>query len=142
MDPETFTLRKNFLEEFYKDRTKFNYFDLSIAQDDEVFLTDTQQIIFKTEVIFLKGDFNINTKEVFKLIKPLIYYLYSITSKKNFVRENLFLLVESIMIKYGFLVGNADNKVNIDININLGDMEQGDIEEGNSFLEYYDEKKN
>ena len=37
MDPETFTLRKFFLEEFYKDRTKFNYFDLSIAQDDEVF---------------------------------------------------------------------------------------------------------
>ena len=88
-------------------------------------------------VIFLKGDFNINTKKVFKLIKPLIYCLYSITSKKNFVRENLFLLVESIMIKYGFLVGNADNKVNIDININLGN-----IEEGNSFLEYYDAKKN
>ena len=137
MDPETFALRKIFLEEFYKDRLKLIYSDISIRQNGIIDLNiPGELLIFNSNIIFCEDDLNINTKEVFKLIKPLIYYLYSVTYKKKFVRENLFLFTENIIIKYKFLVDHTDNKVNIDININLGNME-----EDNNFLKYYNEKE-
>ena len=138
MDPEIVALRKNFLEEFYKDNIKLIYSDISIRQNGIINLSIPEELlIFNSNIIFYEDDLNINTKEVFKLIKPLIYYLYSITYKKKFIRENLFLFTENIIIKYKFLVGNTDNKVNIDIkNNSLANME-----EDNSFLKYYNEKE-
>ena len=105
MDPKTFALRKKILEEFYKDRLKLIYSDISIRQNGIIDLNIPRELlIFNSNIIFCEDDLNINTKEVFKLIKPLIYYLYSVTYKKKFVRENLFLFTENIIIKYKFLV--------------------------------------
>ena len=138
MESETFTLRKKFLEEFYKDRVKLVYSVISFCQDGVIDLNDPEEVLnFKTYVEFYEDDLNINTKEVYKLIKLLIYYLYSITYKKKFVRENLFLFTENIIIKYRFLTDYTTNtKINTDIHIDYFNDYEGD-----NLLEYYNEKK-
>ena len=119
MDSETFTLRKKFLEEFYKDRVKLTNSKITISQDG---FTDLDLIdymdgfSFKTCVKFIDiDDLNIDIKDVHRLIKPLIYYLYSITYKTKFLREKLLLFTERIIINYKFHVDYVTTKVNTDI---------------------------
>ena len=134
MDSETFTLRKNFLEEFYKDRVKLINSKITIHQDDNINLIDpTEGLSFKTCVKFVA----IDIKEVYKLIKPLIYYLYSVTYKMKFLREKP-LFTERIIINYKFRVDYVITKVNTDIHT---DYYNYDSVEDFSFLEYYNEKE-
>ena len=107
MEPKTFTLRKKFLEEFFKERVKLIGGIITINLNDDV-----EGCSFKTCVKFAA---NLNVKEVYKLIKPLIYYLYSITYKTMFLREKLFLFTDEIVIYYKFNANHSIITVHTDI---------------------------
>ena len=94
MDPETFTLRKKFLEDFFSGKVKLINSKITIPQDgfiDFSLMDYTEGLSFKTYAKFVDIDYldiddlNIDIKEVYKLIKPFIYYLYSVTYKKKFL---------------------------------------------------------
>ena len=138
MDPETFTLRKKFLEEFLKERVKLINNKITISQDGSVdfsLMDYTEVLYFKTRAEF--DDLNIDIKEVYKLIKPFIYYLFSVTCKKKFLQGKPF-FAEGIIIKYNFCVGCTTIKVNMDIGIDRYDYESL---VPFSFLECYNEKE-
>ena len=138
MDRETFALRKIILEEFYKNRIKLVYYDdITIEQETDInpdILTNG--IVFKTNVkVFNCNILNITTKEVYKLLKPFVYYLFSLTYKRKFVREETRLFNESINIYFSYhSITSTTISVNSEINIGFS------IEpfEDNSFLEDYD----
>ena len=133
MDPETFALRKNFLEEFLKERVKLFYANITINLNEYV-----EGCSFKTCVKFAAFRYlNINTKEVYKLIKQLIYYLYSITYKTKILREKLLLFTEGIVINYKFNANHNITTVNTDIHTN----NYSDSLEDSSFLKFYNEKE-
>ena len=91
MDPETFILRKKFLEEFYnEDRIKFlrTCRCINIKNDHLLNSLHNRDFLFETEVIF-----NLEIYHLFKnfcnLLKPFVYFLYSITYYKKFLRGHL-----------------------------------------------------
>ena len=132
MDSETFTLRKNFLKEFLKERVKLIGGNITINLVDDI-----EGCYFKTCAKFAAIHYlNINTKEVFKLIKPLIYYLYSITYKTMFLREKLLLFADEIVVCYKFNANHCTTTVHTDIHTSYSDP----LEHG-SFLEFYNEKE-
>ena len=131
MDPKTFTLRKNFLEEFFKERVKLIGGIITINLIDNI-----EGCSFKTCVKFAA---NLNVKEVYKLIKPLIYYLYSITYKTMFLREKLLLFTDEIVIYYKFNANHSIITVHTDIHTSYSNY--SDPLEDGSFLEFYNEKE-
>ena len=138
MDYETFTLRKIILEEFYKSRIKLVYYnDITIEKETDINSDVLNNgIIFKTNVkVFNRRNLNITTRDVYKLLKPFVYYLFSLTYKKKFVREKTRLFTESINIYFSYhSITSTTIFVHSDINIGFS------IEptEDNSFLEDYD----
>ena len=101
MDPETFILRKQFLEEFYnEDRIKFLRAcrRINIKNDHLLNNLHNRVFLFETEVIF-----NLEICHLFKnfcnLIKPFIYFLYSITYYKKFLRGHL-LFFNKLEVRY------------------------------------------
>ena len=72
MDPETFILRKNFLEEFYKERVNFT-FEKDILQDEYEDYID-KLLTYETNV-FYPETFNLG---FVKRIIPFIFYLNSL----------------------------------------------------------------
>ena len=111
MNSETFTMRKNLLEEFYKERTKLNINKIEIYQDSpEISINEYENnIFFKTHINFTNKEFLIS--DVYKHLKPIIYYAYSYTIKKKFFRENFILIEDDTVIKYNF--ENDNNEVYI-----------------------------
>ena len=72
MDPETFILRKNFLEEFYKERVNFT-FEKDILRDEyEGYIN--KLLIYETNVLYPET-FNLG---FVKRIIPFIFYLNSL----------------------------------------------------------------
>ena len=146
MDPETFALRKKFLEEFFSGKVKLINNKITISQDsfiDFSLMDHTEGLSFKTCVKFVDindlyiDDLNIDIKEVYKLIKPFNYYLFSVTYKKKFLREKP-LFTERIIINYKFHVDNVTTNVNTDI---ITDHYNYESLVNFSFLEYYNEKE-
>ena len=85
MDPKTFALRKKFLEEFLKERVKLNeYENLDIITTN---LFRDNKITLYSDIEFCDS-YGFNIKKVYSILKPLIYYLYSITYKRKFLREH------------------------------------------------------
>ena len=72
MDPETFILRKKFLEEFYKERVNFT-FEKDILRDEYEDYID-KLLIYETNV-FYQETFNLG---FVKRIIPFIFYLNSL----------------------------------------------------------------
>ena len=72
MDPETFILRKKFLEEFYKERVNFT-FEKDIIKDENEDYID-KLLTYETNV-FYPETFNL---EFVKRIIPFIFYLNSL----------------------------------------------------------------
>ena len=98
MDPETFIMRKKFLEEFYNiDRVNFlnackvitvENFTAHNRRFDGNFSIDTE-VYLKKEVL----------KNYCKFLKPLIYFLYSFTYREKFL-QNSILIIQNIQINY------------------------------------------
>ena len=88
MDSETFTMRKKILQDFYKERIKFNISKIQILQDNPNIniYEHINNISFKTHINFTSNKFLI--REFYKHLKPIICYAYSYTIyKKFFSRE-------------------------------------------------------
>ena len=102
MNPETFTIRKNLLEEFYKERVKFTISKIEIHQDNpEINIYEhVNDIFFKTHINFTSKKFLI--REFYNHLKPIICYAYSYTIKKKFFRENFILIEDNTIINYSF----------------------------------------
>ena len=128
------------LEEFYKNRAKPIYYnDITFEQETDI-NSDilSNGIVFRTSVkVFNRGNLNVTTKEVYKFLKPFVYYLFSLTHKKKFVREGLKLFTESINIYYSY---HSINSTTISVNSDIDVGFSNDPFEDNSFLEDYDEE--
>ena len=72
MDPETFILRKNFLEEFYKERVNFTFEKDIIKNENEDYID--KLLTYETNV-FYPETFNLG---FVKRIIPFIFYLNSL----------------------------------------------------------------
>ena len=108
MNPETFTIRKNLLEEFYKERVKFNISKIEILQDnpDINIYEHVNNIFFKTHINFTANKFLI--REFYNHLKPIICFAYSYTIRKKFINENFILMEGNTIINYSFEDDNKD----------------------------------
>ena len=90
---------------------KLNINKIEIYQDSpEININEHENnIFFKTHINFTNKEFLIS--DVYKHLKPIIYYVYSYTIKKKFFRENFILIEDDIIIKYSF--ENDNNEVYI-----------------------------
>ena len=108
MDSETFTMRKKILEEFYKERIKFNISKIEIRQDNpEINIYEhVNNIFFKTHINFTTNKFLI--REFYNHLKPIICFAYSYTIRKKFINENFILMEGNNIINYSFEDDNKD----------------------------------
>ena len=108
MNAETFTKRKNLLEEFYKERVKFTISKIEIHQDNpEINIYEhVNSIFFKTHVNFTSNKFLI--REFYKHLKPIIFYAYSYTIRRKFINEDFILTEGNSIINYGFEYDNHE----------------------------------
>ena len=108
MDAETFTERKNLLEEFYKERIKFNIYDIHILQANPCISIYEHQsnIFFKTHITFTEDRFLIG--ELYKHLKPIIYYAYSYTIRRKYIKDNFILTEDNSIINYNYEYDNNE----------------------------------
>ena len=91
MNIPTFKECKKILEDFYKERIKYNIDGINIIQLDRVIniYENGTHIYFKTFVSFKKNNFLIY--DFFKHIKPIIFYAYSYTSQRKHIKDDFIL---------------------------------------------------
>ena len=108
MNAETFTERKNLLEEFYKERMKFNIYRIDIIQaNPNINIYETMDnIFFKTHITFTEDRFLIG--EFYKHLKPIIYYAYSYTIRRKYINENFILTEDNSKINYDYEYDNSE----------------------------------
>ena len=108
MNAETFTIRKNLLEEFYKERMKFNINEIEVRQvNPDINIYDyISNIFFKTHINFTNNRFLIG--EFYNHIKPIICFAYSYTIRKKFINENFILTEDNSIINYNFEYDNNE----------------------------------
>ena len=87
----TFAECKKILEDFYKERIKFNIDDIEIYQRNRPIniYENRTNIYFDTVVFFEKNKFLIY--DFFKQIKPIIFYAYSYTSQRKHIKDDFIL---------------------------------------------------
>ena len=102
MNAGTFTERKNLLEEFYKERMKFKISKINIFQVDQDLniYENMGNIFFKTHITF--------TEDLYKNLKPIIYYAYSYTIIRKFINENFILTEDNSIINYNYEYDNNE----------------------------------
>ena len=116
MNTETFTERKNLLEEFYKKRMKFKISKIEIIQvDPDISIYGyMSDIHFKTHITFIEDRFLIS--EFYDHLKPIIYYAYSYTIRRKFINENFILTEDNSIIDYNYEYDNNELYIkNLDI---------------------------
>ena len=108
MNTETFTERKNLLEEFYKERMKFKISKIDIFQVDQDLniYENMGNIFFKTHITFTEDRFLIG--DLYKNFKPIIYYAYSYTIIRKFINENFILTEDNSIINYNYEYDNSE----------------------------------
>ena len=106
MNTKTFTERKNLLEEFYKERMNFNISKMNIFQvDPDINIYENMgNIFFKTHITFTKDRFL--TDDLYKNLKPIIYYAYSYTIIRKFINGNFILTEDNSIINYNYEYDN------------------------------------
>ena len=141
MDSEMFTMRKNFLEEFY-DQIRIRFLRVSfiyIRNDTENNIYDIEDNIFhiKSSACICNeySSIDINIKDVNKLIKPFIYYLYSVTYHKNFLHDQL-LFIDKVIIGYSYDTNHYDYYVD-----HMIEITQDTHSEANNFLKFINIEK-
>ena len=91
MNAETFTERKTKLEEFYKQRIKFNIHSIDIMQTNRRIniYEGIGDIFFKTFVSFTRD--KILICNFLKHLKPIISYAYSYTIQRKHIKDDFIL---------------------------------------------------
>ena len=108
MNAETFTGRKTKLEEFYKQRIKFNIHSIDINQaNPNINIYDyTTNIFFKTHITFTGDKFLMS--EFYKHLKPIIFYAYSYTIQRKHIEEDFILKEDNTIINYNYETDNNE----------------------------------
>ena len=108
MESETFKMRKRFLEDFFdKDRVEF------LKHGSEIFIGNFQlhntrfngTFMIDTEIIFKKPYIRSPFKNYYVFLKPLIYFLYSVTYEERFLEDSILFLNG---LKISFYNNNSD----------------------------------
>ena len=91
---------KTKLEEFYKQRIKFNIRSIDVNQaNPNINIYDfTTNIFFKTRITFTGDKFLIS--ECYKHLKPIIFYAYSYTIQKKHIKDDFILKEDNTIINY------------------------------------------
>ena len=86
---------KTKLEEFYKQRIKFNIRSIDVNQaNPNISIYDfTTNIFFKTRVTFTGDKFLMS--EFYKHLKPIIFYAYSYTIQKKHIKDDFILNIRN-----------------------------------------------
>ena len=102
MNAETFTERKNLLEEFYKQRKHFNISKIEIKQvDPDISIYSyMNDIHFRTHIKFTEDKFLIG--DLYKNLKPVISYALSYTKLKKFYNNDFLLTEDNTIINYNY----------------------------------------
>ena len=100
MNAVTFTERKTKLEEFYKQRIKFNIHSIDIIQaNPRINIYEyTTNIFFKTHITFTEDKFLMS--EFYKHLKPIIFFAYSYTIQRKRVKDDFILKELNSIINY------------------------------------------
>ena len=108
MNAETFTERKNLMEDFFKERMKFKIYKIDIHQaNPNINIYETMDnIFFKTHITFTEDRFLIG--EFYKHLKPIIYYAYSYTIRRKYINENFILTEDNSKINYNYEYDNSE----------------------------------
>ena len=102
MESETFKMRKLFLEDFFnKDRVEF------LKHGSEIFIGNFQlhntrfngTFMIDTEIFFKKPYIRSPFKNYYVFLKPLIYFLYSVTYQEKFLEDSI-LFLNGLKISY------------------------------------------
>ena len=111
MNAETFTERKTKLEEFYKQRIKFNIRLIDIMQANTIINIheNTTNVYFKTSVYFTGDKFLICN--FFKHLKPIISYAYSYTNQRKHIKDDFILKERSSLIKFKYELVNNEHYI-------------------------------
>ena len=102
MNAETFIERKTKLEEFYKQRIKFNIHLIDIMQTNTRIniYENTTYIYFKTFVSFTRD--KILICNFLKHLKPIIFYAYSYTIQRKHIKDDFILKEVSSAINFNY----------------------------------------
>ena len=102
MNAETFTERKNLLEEFYKQRKQFNISKIEIKQvDPDISIYSyMNDIHFRTHIKFTEDKFLIG--DLYKHLKPVIFYAFSYTVLRKFYNNDFILTEDHTIINYNY----------------------------------------
>ena len=103
MNAETFTERKNLLEEFYKQRKHFNISKIEIKQVDPDISVYSyiNNLHFRTHIKFTEDKFLIG--DLYKNLKPVITYALSYTRlRKSINNPDLILIEDNTIINYDY----------------------------------------
>ena len=111
MNAETFTERKTKLEEFYKQRIKFNIRLIDIMQGSTIINIheNTTNVYFKTSVYFTGDKFLICN--FFKHLKPIISYAYSYTNQRKHIKDDFILKESSSLIRFKYELVNNEHYI-------------------------------
>ena len=102
MNAETFTERKNLLEDFYKQRKHFNISKIEIKQvDPDISIYSyMNDIHFRTHIKFTENKFLIG--DLYKNLRPVISYALSYTKLKKFYNNDFILTEDNTIINYNY----------------------------------------
>ena len=102
MNAETFTKRKNLLEEFYKQRKHFNISKIEIKQvDPDISIYSyMNDIHFRNHIKFTEDKFLIG--DLYKNLRPVISYALSYTKLKKFYNNDFILTEDNTIINYNY----------------------------------------
>ena len=102
MNAETFTEYKKTLEEFYKQRNRFNISDIEIKQVDPNIsvYSYTDDLHFRTHIKFMEDRFLIG--DLYKNLRPVITYAMSYTKLRKFYNDDLHLTEDNTIINYNY----------------------------------------
>ena len=111
MNAETFIERKTKLEEFYKQRIKFNIHLIDIMQTNTRIniYENTTYIFFKTFVSFTRDKFLICN--FLKHLKPIIFYAYSYTIQRKHIKDDFILKEFSSAINFNYESVNNEHYI-------------------------------
>ena len=102
MNAETFTERKNLLEEFYKRRIQFNISNIEIVQVDSDISVYSymNNIHFETHIKFKEDMFLMGN--LYSNLKPIIQYALSYTILRKFYNTDFTLTEDNTIINYNY----------------------------------------
>ena len=100
---------KTKLEEFYKQRIKFNIRSIDVNQaNPNINIYDfTTNIFFKTRVTFTGDKFLMS--EFYKHLKPIIFYAYSYTIQKKHIKDDFILKEDNTYAEGAIINYKTDN---------------------------------